>query len=446
MKHLKRIRVLLVLVLCLSMFVAGGVVTASAGDAKNSNLAETYSFGDIPYHTGYSEFGYYEAGYTSYTLKAGLFNANAENYNLKAFDTWSDDKNAVTLSTVANLEARNWKWSFARNTSVVLEIKSKVEGSIQFDFSACGLGGWLDGWPSVFGLYLYDAESNSVTTLARNFQNGSAAPLAKETYNHTINVTAGDIVYFEIGISESDNAYNIQNLHEAKVIVTPTAVNGIVSGAYASKLDAKVGGLVEANYAPSDWARINQIVADFRGATYESTEALIQAYNDAVAAIDAISPDPLKDKRTQLINEINAFVGGLTEGNYTADDWAVITSARDAFVAGATDCESESALQALFDEKMGAITAVKAYKQGFIYLDYPAKMNANSYDWIEGEIFSTKLFAGTAENLKDFDAQGSSAEIMYLTNVLFPVPAYPAITVYFSLFLYLSTASFRPCS
>ena len=34
------------------VFVAGGVVTASAGDAKNSNLAETYSFGDIPYHTG----------------------------------------------------------------------------------------------------------------------------------------------------------------------------------------------------------------------------------------------------------------------------------------------------------------------------------------------------------------------------------------------------------
>ena len=416
MKHLKRMRVLLVLALCLSMFVAGGVVTASAGDAESSNLYESYSFGDLPYHTGYSEFGYYEAGYTSYTLKAGLFDVNAENYNLKAFDTWSDDKNAVSLSTITGFEARNWRWDFARNTSVVLEMKSKVEGTIQFDFSACGLGGWLDGWPSVFGLYLYDVESGAVTTLARNFQNADAAPLANATYNHTVNVTAGDIVYFEIGISESDNAYTIQNLHNAKVIVTPTAVNNVVAGAYAGKLDAKVGGLVEANYAPSDWAEIKKIVSDFRAGSYASTEALIQAYNGAVAAIDAITPDPLKDKRTQLINQMNAYVGGLTQGNYTSDGWAVIAGARDAFVAGAADCESEDALQSLFDEKMGEITAVKAYKQGFTYLDYPSKMNANGYNWIEGEIFSTKLYAGTAENLKEFDAQGSSENIMYNTE------------------------------
>ena len=92
MKHLKRMRVLLVLALCLSMFVAGSVVTASADDTVNSNLAETYSFADLPYHTGYSEFGYYEAGYTSYTLKAttggNFFDASATNYNLQSFEEY----------------------------------------------------------------------------------------------------------------------------------------------------------------------------------------------------------------------------------------------------------------------------------------------------------------------------------------------------------------------
>ena len=433
MKKLSGIKALIAVVLCACTFLSNGAMITFAADATNSNIAETYVFGDLPYHTGYSEFGYYEAGYTSYTLKAttggNFFDASATNYNLQSFDTWSSDKNAVTLSTANGFEARNWRWSFIWGTSIVLEIKSKVEGTIQFDFSACGLIGWMNNLTEKheFNIYKKSASTGEVSNIVavtaetENF-------LDKSIYDHTVSVKAGDIVYFEIGAMGGNAAdtRNIQNLHTAKIIVTPTVVNNVVAGAYAGKLDAKVGGLVEANYAPSDWAEIKKIVSDFRAGSYASTEALIQAYNGAVTAIDAITPDPLKDKRTKLINDITAFVGTLVSTNYTSEAWATITAAKDAFVNGAAACESESALQELYGAKMAEIKAVKAYKQTFTYLDYPVKMNANGYSWIEGEIFDTKLYAGTVEDLKEFDTKGSKAEIMYNSsfNAGYETPSY----------------------
>ena len=387
MKQSKRINVLLALVLSLCMFLANGAIVTFA---NNSNIAQTYSFGDLPYHTGYSNFGYYNAGYTEYTMKAGVFFKDMGNYNLKPFDTW-DNSNTVTLSTVSGLTVENWRWSFARDTSVVIEIKSKIEGTIQFDFSACSLGGWLDAWPSVFSLHKYEESSKTLTEIARNFQSTSSKPLDKETYNHTVNVKASDIVYFEIGMSGSDEAYNIQNLHAAKIIVTPTAINEVVHATYAGKLDAKVSALVEANYAPSDWTAIGAIVTEFKDGSFSDVEGLLNAYNSAVSSIDAIQPDPLKDMRTNLINSMNSHVGSLIAGNYTTENWAIITGAKDAFVAGAEECETSDALQALYDEKMASINAVKPYKQEINYLDYPSTMNANGYSWIEGEIFNTKL-------------------------------------------------------
>ena len=424
MKKLSGIKAFLAIVLCACMFLSNGAMITFADDATNSNISETYSFVDLPYHTGYSEFGFYDAGYTEYTLKIGLFDATKTDFNLIPFDTW-DNGNILTHSEKTGAKAENWRWHFAENSSNVLVIKSKITGTIKFDFAGVSLRGWFDSWPFIFGLYRHNASDDSVTQLARNFQDSSAKPLDSATYTHTVEVLAGDTVYFEIG-KWSGNDYNVQEINKGKIIVTPTVVNEVVAGAYGKKLDAKVSGLTQANYAESDWNAINEIVATFKTGAYADVNALLGAYNKAVADIDAITPDPLKDKRTNLINAMNAYVGGLVQSNYTNEAWAVITGAQSAFVGGASDCESESALQELYDAKMNEIKAVKAYKQTFTYLDYPSKMNANGYAWIEGEIFNTKLFAGTVANMKEFDSKGENENIMYHSsfNAGYDTPAY----------------------
>ena len=525
--------------------------TAAPEEPAVTSIDQTYSFNDLPYHTGYSEFGYYDAGFVDYVLKVGLFDASKENFNLKAFDTW-DGKNMLTLSTVAGACAENWRWQFTENSSVVLEIKSKINGAVKFDFTGVTLGGWMDAWPSIFGLYRYNAATATVDTLARNYQNDGAKPLDPATYTHTVEVREGDIVFFEIGKCNS-NGYNIQDIQHGKIIATATTVNATVIAPYSKRLDDKVGALVEANYIESDWAKITQIVADFKASGHETIGAMMSAFEKAVsdieaitpdpfktkknnliaaltahveglveenyapsdwsaiisirdaflsgieacetedalqavydgklAEINAITPDPLKDMRTNLINSVNAhvegldqnaykpadweaivsakdafisgceacetkeqlqalyeekmalinaispdllkddrnqliatlndIVGGMIEENYTANDWATVIAARDAFVSGAEACETEEALRSFYEEKLAAIKAVKAYKQGFTYLDYPSKMNENGYAWIEGELFSTKLYAGTVENLKEFDTKGATQHVMY---------------------------------
>lgn len=411
-KQHQKLSLVLSALLCVGAIGVGATMTTEKAAADSANISETYSFGDLPYHTGYSNFGYYDAGFSNYVLKVGMFDANAANYGLKAFDTWSDDKNAVTLSSVSNLEARNWKWAPAQNTSIVLEVKSDVTGTVAFDFSGASLGGWMDAWPSVFGLYKYAAADGSVTTIKRNFQNDSAKPLDSATYTNSVNVAEGDIVYFEIG-NIGANAYNVQNIQDAKVVVTATQVNVTVVSSFAKKLDALVGGLTQGNYAESDWTAITEIVSAFKSGTYASADALVTAYDKAVADINAIKPDPLKDKRTELVNAMNTYFSSLNSGNYTTEDWATITTAKDEFVSGAATCETETALQELYDAKIAVMKAVKAYKQTFVYLDYPSKMNANNYDWISGDVFDTKLYAGTVKNLKEFDTKGKDENVMY---------------------------------
>ncbi|MBR4420583.1 MAG: hypothetical protein IKT32_06840, partial [Clostridia bacterium] len=229
--------------------------------------------------------------------------------------------------------------------------------------------------------------------------------------NHTVAVQAGDIVYFEIGSQAGGR--NIQNIQYGKIIVTPNTVNAVVAGAYAKKLDSKVAGLVQANYAETDWDAINAIVAEFKAGSYDSVDALVGAYNSAVANIDAIKPDLVKDIRTTLINSMNSLVAGLQSANYTSEAWATITAAKDAFLNAAPSLTTESELNALYEEKVAEIKAVKPYKQTFTFLDYPSKMNANGYTWIEGEVFDTKLYAGTVNDMKEFDTRGKTEHIMF---------------------------------
>ena len=142
MKKIGKIKMLIAMLVCVCTIFTMGTTIAFANE--DGTATQTYSFSDLPYHTGYSNFGYYDAGMVEYTLKVGLFDASKADFNLKAFDTW--EENLVTLSTMPGMHAENWKWAFAENTSIVLELKSKVNGTIQFDFSNTKLGGWMDAW------------------------------------------------------------------------------------------------------------------------------------------------------------------------------------------------------------------------------------------------------------------------------------------------------------
>jgi len=61
----------------------------------------------------------------------------------------------------------------------------------------------------------------------------------------------------------------------------------------------------------------------------------------------------------------------------------------------------------------GVEEVVPANPQEFTYLNYPSQMNGNGYSWIKGDVFDTKLYAGTVNNLKEFDTQGSDVNQMY---------------------------------
>lgn len=289
MKQLhKKLTFLAAAVMCASLL--GGAFVALSGTqetamAETALEAETYSFGDLPKNTGASSFGYYDAGHVQYTLKFGAFNESAENYGLQAFDTW-DGANSLTSSTVAKVKAQNWAWSFADSSSIVLEIKSEVTGTIHFDFSACTLGGWMDTWPFVFGLYRYNAADGKLDTLERVFQNSNSLPKENATYDHEVAVKVGDVVYYEIGQCNATDptkpdTRNLQNIHKANIVVTPNA------------------------------------------------------------------------------------------------------------------------------------EVVPTQPQEFFQINYPSEMNANGYGWIAGDVFNTKLYAGTVNNLKEFDTQGSDAKQMY---------------------------------
>ena len=98
-RHNKKTALLLASLLCVGM-MGTGAVTAFAeetGDAptEGADLSYAYTVGDLPYHTGYSKFGYYATGYADYVMKAGVFDSAAEGYGLTAFDTW---KKAATKS------------------------------------------------------------------------------------------------------------------------------------------------------------------------------------------------------------------------------------------------------------------------------------------------------------------------------------------------------------
>ena len=134
----------LLCVLTLSSAIAvGGMSAAAEGSAAAE--AETYTLQDFPYLTGYSKFDWYtEKANADYKMMIGPFDEEAADYGLTAFDGWNGpadqggtggNGNQLTSSEYSGLSAENWQWQFSANTSVVIAVRSKMQGIIDLKFS-----------------------------------------------------------------------------------------------------------------------------------------------------------------------------------------------------------------------------------------------------------------------------------------------------------------------
>ncbi|MGN1077071.1 MAG: hypothetical protein ACI4ST_01010 [Candidatus Gallimonas sp.] len=404
--------------------VAGGLpAVLSSAESEAGAQAETYSFGDLPYHTGYANFDYYtQKSNADYKIMVGLFDASITDYGLTAFDTWSADTNSgntIGLSTADSaFSVENWRWTFAANTSVVVVVRSKIKGTIDFDFSASTLGGWMDAWNSVYSVHRYNAEGGTLDTLVNYFHGtdsvtggtlADAAFTTASTYSVSVDVKAGDVVYYEIG---SLQGRNVQNLHTAQIVATPAAADPMEG--YNARIDAVVAALTRENYTAESWVMIEGYVSAFKSGTYETEEDIQAAFDTAKANIEAVAPDSLVYIRGDLLAKMNAYYASLNGENYGVEDWATITAAYNDYLEGESGYEDETSLRAFYDAQRAAMSAVKAQIQTVTYLDFPKTMNANGYDWIAGDVTDVKLYTGSVSGgLVEFDSQGTDENTMY---------------------------------
>ncbi len=400
-------------------------------------VEQTYNVKDLPYHTWYSEFGYYNAGNVQYVMKAGQFNAAAENYGLTAFDTKNSDNN-ISSTLYPSMTIENWKWTFTGGGTVVIEVKSNINGIIKFDMSTV-TGGWMDAWPTVFSLHRKNVDG-TLDKIANYFEgtdsvSGSSTPSAGANMatllTQEVKVATGDIIYYEVGThAGSANAYNLQGVIDAKIIATPIFDDPVVNkvSELTPSWTAAYEALNEKHYTAENWAKVEEIYASFAREAKDCADAdAVQALYDAkLAELKAVATDPILVAKEEKSTAITALYSAKKESDFTAENWAIYKGAYDAFVAGVEACETVDAVNALYDAKVAEMAAVKAYKQGHHYLDYPSTMNANGYSWITGDVYDTKLYAGTVANLKEFDSGSGHKMYNAELNTGFDNPAYYA--------------------
>ncbi len=399
---------------------AGGEVT------ETTPVEQTIKVGDLPYFAWYAEFGYHSLDNVDVALKVGKFNASAENYGLTAFDTKIDD-NAIAV-TGSKMEIRNWRWIFD-NSSAVIEVKSKIDGKITFDLTSV-YGGWMDAWNTIFSIHRKNVDG-TLDTFVNYFQgvdtiSGATTPADKvelgKILKHEIKVAKGDIVYYELGslaayVDEGNSRKIAEGLYDAKIITTPISDDPVVNkvSELTPSWTAAYEALNNAHYTAENWATVEEIYASFAREAKDCADAdAVQALYDAkLAELKAVATDPILVAKEEKSTTIKAIYESKSESYFTAENWAIYKGAYDAFVAGLEACTTVDAVNELYDAKVAEMATVKAYKQGHHYLDYPSTMNANGYSWITGDVYDTKLYAGTVANLKEFDTKGSSNNIMY---------------------------------
>lgn len=417
-KRSSKILLAIALLLCMAVSSFGFVALADSNQVKKLTL------GDLPYFTWYSNY----QGHTQGDLKVKLmytdsqaryFSSTAENYNLKDFtERDSSDENALKLE---GFSVSNWEYKFpTEGGSVVAVITSKIDGEITWDYStATQFQGWFD-YNSLYRVYKKEAATGTITTVKDYYHQSDAADKLKGvvTEGITVAVKKGDVVYYELG---ADTERNYQNMHIATISATLEGVSDELTkedlAKYTKQLEDKVAALTEGDYDSEKWQEIQGYVNQFKNGKHTKLSEMISAYNEAVEKIDNVKPDTLENVKEELNGKMQTYFKSLKEDRYTQEDWLTIKGAYEEYTALVENLTEVSAVKALYNDKLAAMQAVKVIRHSMDYLDYPSKMNANGYTWIEGDVVDTKLMTGTASNLIDFDTQGSSENIMYASTL-----------------------------
>lgn len=416
--------VVAILALVCSVTAVFGTLSVAADEEPVIPVVEQCTMGDLPYFTWKGEYKGYDLGrskvklmYTDSTAK--YFNKDVEGYNLKDFaEKVNDNKLKLDGFTV-----ENWQYKYpATGGSIVAVVESKIDGTIYWDYTGVTLGGWID-WNSLYRVYKKDAATGAVTKLTESYHTDEPTLKAEVTKGITVEVKVGDVIYYEFG---ADADRNIQNFTNAKIYAqmagTSDEITDELRKQYVDKLQAQVDALNPKKYSDENWAKIQKYLSDFKAAVsgYTTLSPLMVAYNQASKDIAAVLENNIDNIKIELKAEVKNYYESLTESNYTAENWAIIKGAYDAFVGSIDALETEEEVRNLYTEKMAAMKAVKASRQSMKYLDYPSTMNKNGYSWITGEIVDTKLMTGSVANgLLEFNAQYDTEDKMY-NNTLYP--------------------------
>ena len=394
MKSMKKSVLLGLPLLCalsLSSAIAVGGMSAAAEEPAAAE-AETYTLQDFPYHTGYSKFDWYtEKANADYKMMIGPFDEEAAGYGLKAFDVWNDpaeqggNGNQLKSTLYPSLNAENWQWQFSANTSVVIAVRSKMQGIIDLKFSvADSLSLAIENSTLIHSIRKYSAADETFECYV-NYRNGvdsvsgEALPDADGNGNvdldviktdRSFQVETGDVIYYEIGSTTEEGwLRNVQNMHSVQVIATP--LNTDNAGAYyGGLLDSYVASLTKSDYTDESWALIEGCVTAFKGGSYESAIDAKAAYDAAVAEIDAVSPD----SKTYFEGRLDALVASLTQTDYEAQTWSTIQGYVTAFKEGTYATAEE--LKTAYETAVAAIEGTEPDSFTWLRADLLSKMNA----------------------------------------------------------------------
>ena len=393
MKSMKKSVLLGLPLLCalsLSSAIAVGGMSAAAEEPAAAE-AETYTLQDFPYHTGYSKFDWYtEKTNADYKMMIGPFDEEAADYGLTAFDGWNGpadqggtggNGNQLKSTLYPSLNVENWQWQFSANTSVVIAVRSKMQGIIDLKFSvADSLSLAIENSTLIHSIRKYSAADETFECYV-NYRNGvdsvsgEALPqgnvdISVIKKDYSFQVETGDVIYYEIGSTTEEGwLRNVQNMLTVPVIATP--LNTDNAGAYyGGLLDSYVASLTRSDYTDESWVLIEGCVTAFKEGSYESAIDAKAAYDAAVAEIDAVSPD----SKTYFEGRLDALVASLTQKDYEAQTWSTIQGYVTAFKEGTYATAEE--LKTAYETAVAAIEGTEPDSFTWLRADLLSKMNA----------------------------------------------------------------------
>jgi len=407
--------------LSVAMCACGAVglktVLASAEETAPATTptVESLYLGDIPEKTAENSYGFAEGTNVNYKMMVGWFNADAADYGLKAFDSWTPNEQnqmVLSLTSVPGLLAQNWQWVFAANSSVVIVMESKIDGKIKVDMSNANndakadptkpFGGWYDAYHSLYTVHRYNAEAETLDTLvnsvrAKDSVSGKTYSAEEvktpSTYDIEIEVKAGDVVYYEIG---THDGRNLQNLTYGRIVATPAAAEVNLQEQYGAELDTLVSKLTREHYTDSTWANIETIVNNFKNDTFETDEEITAAFNQAKADIQAVAPDSVAYFVSDYGKKLDTLVKMLHSEDYLANTWTEINGLVTTFKNGTYTSEAEvkTAYDTAVTEIRAKETDAEKVSQTYTFGDLPKQTGDSGFDYYERNNVRYKLMAG----------------------------------------------------